>query len=185
MTQYISLLLWSFRVLLDSSPTSWCHCWLLWIVSIWQPFCRFSQIEKNRNLEIKSLYPELMGSTAKSRNSQLTFIEKEDNLKKSFSVKTNYSQMTGYILTHKIKFLLPQNSIACKALPQGKLCDVVKKVLDSEFGDWLGSGQSLASLTLRYLLCKVGIIIPVSLTRLLSGFREAMAVIGLGKVQNV
>lgn len=115
----------------------------------------------------------------------MTFIEKEDNLKKSFSVKTNYSQMTGYILTHKIKFLLPQNSIACKALPQGKLCDVVKKVLDSEFGDWLGSGQSLASLTLRYLLCKVGIIIPVSLTRLLSEFREAMAVIGLGKVQNV
>ena len=35
--------------------------------------------------------------------------------------------MTGYILTHKIKFLLPQNLIACKALPQGKLCDVVKK----------------------------------------------------------
>ena len=94
--------------------------------------------------------------------------------------------MTGYILTHKIKFLLPQNLIACKALPQGKLCDVVKKkVLDSEFGDWLGFGQCLASLTLTYFLCKVGIIIPVSLTRLLSGFREVMAVTGLGKVQRI
>ena len=51
-------------------------------MSVWLPFCHFSQIEKKRNLEIKSLYPELMGSTAKSRNSQLTFVEKEDNLKK-------------------------------------------------------------------------------------------------------
>ena len=37
---------------------------------------------EKKKLGDKSLYPELMGSTAKSRNSQLTFIEKEDNLKK-------------------------------------------------------------------------------------------------------
>ena len=93
--------------------------------------------------------------------------------------------MTQYILTNKIKFLLPQNSIACKVLPQGKLCDIVKKVLDSEFEDWPGPGQCLASLTLIYFLCKVGIIILVSPTKLLSGFREVMAIIGLGKVQNI
>lgn len=33
--QCLLLLLWSSWILLNRFQTSWCHCWLLWIVSVW------------------------------------------------------------------------------------------------------------------------------------------------------
>lgn len=85
LTQHISLPPWSFWELLDRSQTSWCHCWLLWIVSVWLPFRSFSQTGKNSNLEVRNLYSDLTGSAVKSRNSQqLIFLRRKTIQRNNF-----------------------------------------------------------------------------------------------------
>lgn len=81
MTQHISLPPSSFWVLLDRSQTSWCHCWLLWIVSVWLPFCSFQPHREKQQLEVRDLYSDLTGSVVKSSSQQWIF-----NWKKQFPV---------------------------------------------------------------------------------------------------
>lgn len=154
-TQHISWPPRSFWVLLDRSQTSWCHCWLWWVVSVWLPLRSFSQTGKNSNLEVRNLYSDLTGSAVKSRNSQqLVFIEKENNSKKQFPVKTKNKtnkNLTNldYLMHSNTWDKIPSSSenwIACKALPQEKQHNVVGKSpgLRASRLLWLGEMLNLA-----------------------------------------